>query len=180
MPPSLVRARGARERRAFRRVVVASLARACVVACVIASRTAEAGLSVGRTRASVRGRRARDWTMAPRSARAVVRTQARALEKCRVVLVDRFHIIQSRVEARAPAAETRSALWLHDLPNDPENAHLRDAASRARFAKFIFVSEWQRSAYAQYFGDVFGDKATVLKRRSNRFLDSAESRRETE
>ena len=54
-------------------------------------------------------------------------------------------------------------LWLHDLPNDPENAHLRDAASRARFAKFIFVSEWQRSAYAQYFGDVFGDKATVLR-----------------
>ena len=88
----------------------------------------------------------------------------RALEK-RVprVLVDRFHIIKSRVRDASADAETPNVLWLHDLPNDPENAHLRDAASRARFAKFIFVSEWQRSAYAQYFGDVFGDKATVLR-----------------
>ena len=168
MPPSLVRARGGRERRAFRRrarVVVASLARACVVACVIASRTAEAGLSDwSNARVGARSSRARLDDGTTVGASGGTELMARALEK-RVprVLVDRFHIIKSRVRDASADAETPNVLWLHDLPNDPENAHLRDAASRARFAKFIFVSEWQRSAYAQYFGDVFGDKATVLR-----------------
>ena len=168
MPPSLVRARGGRERRAFRRrarVVVASLARACVVVCVIASRTAEAGLSDwSNARVGARSSRARLDDGTTVGASGGTELMARALEK-RVprVLVDRFHIIKSRVRDASADAETPNVLWLHDLPNDPENAHLRDAASRARFAKFIFVSEWQRSAYAQYFGDVFGDKATVLR-----------------
>ena len=82
MPPSLVRARGARERRAFRRVVVASLARACVVACVIASRTAEAGLSDwSNARVGARSSRARLDDGTTVGASGGTELMARALEK---------------------------------------------------------------------------------------------------
>ena len=88
--------------------------------------------------------------------RALARRAPRAL-------LDRVHVIKSRVRETSAEASRPNVLWLHDLPGDPESAHLADAASRARFRAFVFVSEWQRRAYEGYFGDVFGDKATVLR-----------------
>ena len=160
MSPPFERARRARARRASRR--------ACVVACVVASRTVvEAGglfERLARLRGSRASSRARLDDGTTVGARGGTELMSRALaSRVPRVLLDRFHVVKSRVRELSDDAETINVLWLHDLPNDPESAHLRDAASRARFAKFIFVSEWQRSAYAQYFGDVFGDKAMVLR-----------------
>lgn len=73
---------------------------------------------------------------------------------------DRFHIIKSRV--REVSTNKTNILWLHDLPNDVESQHLKDPNSRSRFSKIIFVSEWQRQQYQQYFGIPF-EQSVVLK-----------------
>ena len=44
-----------------------------------------------------------------------------------------------------------------------ESAHLKQQWSRERFDLFVFVSEWQRKAYESVFGDVFKEKAVVLR-----------------
>jgi len=61
------------------------------------------------------------------------------------ILLDQFQIIPSRVKE----LDGRPAvLWLHDLYNDPESAHLQDELSRSlRFAKLIFVSYWQMQSF---------------------------------
>lgn len=40
-------------------------------------------------------------------------------------------------------------LWLHDMWDDPQVAHLAKEESRKRFGKLIFVSNWQQWTYAQ-------------------------------
>lgn len=60
-------------------------------------------------------------------------------------LLDKFQIIRSRVRDIDP--EKTTLLWLHDLPQDPESAHLSDVMSRARFKKIICVSNWQLQMY---------------------------------
>jgi len=71
-------------------------------------------------------------------------------EKLDPELADKFQIICSRVrdidENKIPV------LWLHDLPNDPESQHLADKESRERFAKFVFVSNWQMNEYIHTYG----------------------------
>lgn len=71
-------------------------------------------------------------------------------EKLDPELADKFQIICSRVrdidENKIPI------LWLHDLPNDPESHHLADKDSRDRFAKFVFVSNWQMNEYIHTYG----------------------------
>jgi UDP-glucose:(glucosyl)LPS alpha-1,2-glucosyltransferase len=59
-------------------------------------------------------------------------------------------IINSRVRDIDP--DRPAILWLHDLAEDPENAHLEDAMMRQRFAKLIFVSYWQFSMYRARYG----------------------------
>ena len=58
---------------------------------------------------------------------------------------DEVQIICSRV--REVDEHRPSILWLHDLFNDPEAVHLKDPESRARFAKLVFVSNWQFNTY---------------------------------
>ena len=60
-------------------------------------------------------------------------------------LLDQFQIIPSRV--RELDQNKKKILWLHDLPNDPESAHLADASQRKRFDKIVCVSDWQMQLY---------------------------------
>lgn len=60
-------------------------------------------------------------------------------------LLDQFQIIPSRVRELDP--DKKKILWLHDLPNDPESAHLADASQRKRFDKIVCVSDWQMQLY---------------------------------
>jgi len=79
------------------------------------------------------------------------------------VLLDRWHVVKSRVRDLSEDKRKPNALWFHDLPNDVESAHLKQQWSRERFDLFVFVSEWQRKAYESVFGDVFKEKAVVLR-----------------
>ena len=48
-------------------------------------------------------------------------------------LLDKFQVILSRV--RDLDDSKRKILWLHDLPNDPESQHLKEASNRSKFNK---------------------------------------------
>ena len=65
-------------------------------------------------------------------------------------LKDKFQIICSRV--REIDEDKIPILWLHDLPNDPESHHLSDKEARKKFAKFVFVSNWQMNEYIHTYG----------------------------
>jgi len=75
-------------------------------------------------------------------------------------LKDKFQIICSRV--RDIDENKNPILWLHDLPNDPESHHLADKESRDRFAKFVFVSNWQMNEYIHTYG-LDWDQCYVIK-----------------
>ena len=62
-------------------------------------------------------------------------------------LHEQFHFILSRVTEVQDDKPT--LLWLHDMWDDPQIAHLADEKSRKRFGKLIFVSNWQQWTYAQ-------------------------------
>lgn len=55
--------------------------------------------------------------------------------------LDGVQIISSRVRELDP--DKLKIYHLHDLPNDPEASHLRDQASRNRFDRIVFSSNWQ-------------------------------------
>jgi glycosyltransferase involved in cell wall biosynthesis len=57
--------------------------------------------------------------------------------------------------------DRKSILWLHDLPEDPESAHLRDKNSRDRFAKLVFVSNWQQYSYHMSTGIPYEDGVVI-------------------
>ena len=63
---------------------------------------------------------------------------------------DKVQIICSRV--RDVDTNRPSILWLHDMFNDPEAQHLTDAKERERFAKLVFVSNYQKTQYELAFG----------------------------
>lgn len=67
-------------------------------------------------------------------------------------LLKRSHLVFSRVREQTLTDDLKTYLLLHDLPNDPESQHLKDPESRKRFSKLIFVSEWQKQQYQNYFG----------------------------
>lgn len=64
-------------------------------------------------------------------------------------LMDHFHITASRFRGEEPGKI--ELYWLHDLPADPESAHLANGGYN-KFEKMIFVSQWQFQAYQQHFG----------------------------
>jgi UDP-glucose:(glucosyl)LPS alpha-1,2-glucosyltransferase len=84
-----------------------------------------------------------------------------ALEKyCDPALLSGFQIIRSRVRELDP--KRKAVLWLQDLPEDPESAHLREPHSRARFKKIVMASNWQMQAYNTHLGVPYGE-CVVLK-----------------
>lgn len=74
-------------------------------------------------------------------------------------LLDEFNIIKSRV--RKVSDEKPNILWLHDMWNDPEAIHLREQSSRNRFAKLVFVSNWQLTTYNIGLGVPFSDSIVM-------------------
>jgi UDP-glucose:(glucosyl)LPS alpha-1,2-glucosyltransferase len=60
-------------------------------------------------------------------------------------LLDKFQIICSRVRWIDPKKPT--ILWLHDTWDDPESQHLSDAVRIKRFARLVFVSNYQMNTY---------------------------------
>ena len=68
-------------------------------------------------------------------------------------------IINSRVREIDPTRPT--ILWLHDLAEDPENAHLDDSIFRQRFAKLVFVSYWQFTTYQMRYGIRYDESAII-------------------
>ena len=81
-------------------------------------------------------------------------------ERLNPELEKQFQIICSRVreidENRIPV------LWLHDLPNDPESHHLADPANVEKFARFVFVSNWQMNEYISTY-KLPWEKCVVIK-----------------
>ena len=75
-------------------------------------------------------------------------------------LLEKFNIIKSRV--RTVSEDKPNILWLHDLWNDPENEHLKDAELRKRFARLVFVSHFQMNTYQLALGVPFS-QSFVLK-----------------
>lgn len=74
-------------------------------------------------------------------------------------LLNEFNIICSRVRDLDP--DKKNILWLHDLWQDPEAQHLKDAASRQRFAKLVFVSNWQFQTYHMGLGVPYAESITM-------------------
>jgi len=75
-------------------------------------------------------------------------------------LLEQFYIIKSRVRWTDP--KKKNILWLHDTWDDPESQHLKDKDSLARFAKLVFVSNWQLSTYNMGLGVPYHN-SVVLK-----------------
>ena len=74
-------------------------------------------------------------------------------------LLDNFQIICSRVRE---LEDKKKILWLHDLWNDPEAAHLKDQESRDKFSKLVFVSNYQFQTYHMALG-VPHSESVVIK-----------------
>lgn len=70
-------------------------------------------------------------------------------EKLDPELLDKFQIICSRVRDIDP--DLYKIYWLHDLPDDPESAHLKSGGWN-KFDKLVFVSNWQMQQYIGKFG----------------------------
>ena len=81
------------------------------------------------------------------------------MERVDPALLEEFHIIKSRV--RKVDSDKKNILWLHDLAGDPESQHLRDPASRARFSKLVFVSNWQLSTYNMALGVPYAESVVL-------------------
>ena len=75
-------------------------------------------------------------------------------------LLDRVNLIRSRV--RHIDDTKPNLLWLHDLPEDPESHHLADEELRKRFAKLIYVSNWQKERY-QLFYNIKPSEGVVIQ-----------------
>lgn len=76
-------------------------------------------------------------------------------------LLSKCQIICSRV--RDLQEGKKRILWLHDLPNDPESARLKDAEFRDKFDGIVYVSNWQMNMYNGVLGIPYGGKAIVIQ-----------------
>jgi glycosyltransferase involved in cell wall biosynthesis len=75
--------------------------------------------------------------------------------------LDGVQIIASRVRELDP--DKLRIYHLHDLPNDPEASHLREQASRDRFDRIVFVSNWQYQQFRNELQLPFSDQCRVIE-----------------
>ena len=75
--------------------------------------------------------------------------------------LERVQIIPSRVRDLDP--DKFRIYHLHDLPSDPEASHLKDAKSRARFDRLVFVSNWQYQQYQSVLGLPYDRQSRVIE-----------------
>ena len=90
-------------------------------------------------------------------------------------LLSNFQIIPSRV--RELKVDKVRVLWCHDLPDDPEAAHLANEGWR-KFHKIVFVSYYQRQAYINKFKIPFS-RTYVLQNAITPFSAPDEGNRRT-
>lgn len=76
-------------------------------------------------------------------------------------LLDHFQIIPSRVTELQE--DKIRVYFLHDLPEDPETNHLKNAESRDRFHKIVFIGNWQYNRYLSVLGIPPDDKCAVIE-----------------
>lgn len=75
--------------------------------------------------------------------------------------LEKVQIITSRVRDLDP---NRIRIYhLHDLAMDPESAHLSDPASRNRFHKLVFSSNWQYQQFRDVLGIPYSQHSTVIE-----------------
>ncbi|CAB4162962.1 RfaG Glycosyltransferase [uncultured Caudovirales phage] len=72
-----------------------------------------------------------------------------------------FQVIASRV--RNIEEDKIRIYWQHDLAEDPEVNHLKNASSRDRFHKFVFVSNWQLQEYITKLGFPQDNKTIIIE-----------------
>lgn len=75
--------------------------------------------------------------------------------------LDGVQIISSRVRTLDP--DKLRIYHLHDLPMDPEAEHLRDAKSRDRFDRLVFVSNWQYQQYQNHLNLPYNRQSRVIE-----------------
>lgn len=80
-------------------------------------------------------------------------------------LLEKFQIWFSRYRPEKVNKEKYQIFFAHDLPNDPESAHLKNSGWD-KFDKLIFVSNWQMQAYIGFFGIPYS-KCVVIKNAIN-------------
>lgn len=82
------------------------------------------------------------------------------LSRLSPALKEKIQIIPSRV--RELRADKLRIYWLHDLPWDPQLAHLREEASRNRFHKIVFCGQWQKSMFETVLGIPHDQRTAVI------------------
>lgn len=75
-------------------------------------------------------------------------------------LLDNFQIICSRV--RDLDADKIRVYWIHDLPEDPECAKIRDASYRDQFHQIVFTSEWQYQRFQAVLGIPYDNEKFIV------------------
>lgn len=76
-------------------------------------------------------------------------------------LADDFQVICSRI--RQLEENKIRVYWIHDLPGDPETAHLKEPANRDKFHKLVFCGNWQYQQYQTVLGVPYNDHSIVLE-----------------
>lgn len=74
-------------------------------------------------------------------------------------ILNEVNIIHSRVREIDP--KRKNVLVLHDTWDDPENEHLKNPKSRARFSKLVFVSNYQQATYNIGLGVPYSDGVVI-------------------
>ena len=85
----------------------------------------------------------------------------RVMEVIPEELQDKFIIVPQRLRDEHTDSKKKKILWLHDLAEDPESAHLKDPKSRERFAKFVFPSNWAMWEFHQKLGVPYEDSVVI-------------------
>jgi glycosyltransferase involved in cell wall biosynthesis len=76
-------------------------------------------------------------------------------------LLEQVNIIHSRVRPEMIHPTKKNILVLHDTWDDPESEHLSFRDSRERFAKLVFVSNYQQATYNIGRGVPYGDGVVI-------------------
>ena len=91
-------------------------------------------------------------------------------------ILEDFQIIPSRV--RNIKEDKIRVYHLHDLPEDPETNHLKEASSRDRFHKLVFCGNWQYNRYINFLGIPQNSKCAVIETPINPIEYKAKSNEE--
>lgn len=76
-------------------------------------------------------------------------------------LADNFQVICSRI--RKFEEDKIRIYWIHDLPEDPELAHLKLEESRNKFHQFVFCGQWQYYRFQHHLNFPYSIKSSVIE-----------------